>query len=134
MEYVASDDYETTEATEYGLEGVHLAEILTAAGTTLQYFRLDPGASVPAHSHPDGQAGYVVGGVYTIKVKGESFRIGPGEAYALSGGEVHATVNNGSESIEGIDVFHPPRETNWHDDAHSQQSDSTDGRNGPAGQ
>lgn len=82
-----------------------------AAGeeTSVQQFEIEPGATVPEHSHPHEQAGYVAEGELTFLVDGREIVVGPGDSYVLPGGEPHAAENRGEKRVVGIDVFAPPR-------------------------
>src|SRR5262245_38526602 len=82
--------------------------VVGAAGM-LNEVELDPGSTVPLHSHPHEQLGYVVSGEITMTCGGETFVCGPGMAYAIPGGVEHAGTA-GPEGCVAIDVFIPVRE------------------------
>jgi len=105
METFHRSDREVVEV----VDGVHLAELVAGDSMSIQYFRIEPGARVPEHSHHHEQTGYVTDGVLTFLVDGEEFRVGPHDAYALPGGEPHAAENRTDGLVEGVDVFSPPR-------------------------
>lgn len=68
---------------------------------------LAPGAIVPLHQHPNEQLGYVLEGIITLTVGGETHDLGPGSTYLIPGGTPHE-----GSSVDGcvvIDVFSPPR-------------------------
>ena len=54
--------------------------------------------------------GFVYEGTLTLVVDGEEYPCGPGDSFAIPGGEPHAARNDGDETARGIDVFAPPRE------------------------
>jgi quercetin dioxygenase-like cupin family protein len=93
--------------------GVHLAQSAAGERTSLQRFRIDPGAVVPSHGHHHEQAGYVFQGELTFLVGDtedpEEVVVGPGDGYVLAGEEVHGAENRGEETVVGVDVFSPPR-------------------------
>lgn len=109
------------------VEGVYLAQLLAGERTSVQYFRVEAGASVPEHSHDHEQAGYVTQGVLTlvvgegaaVQVNGEpveagEHRVGADDAYLIPGGQPHAAVNRSDGLVEGVDVFAPPRtDAHW---------------------
>lgn len=91
------------------VDGVHLTQGAAGDETSIQRFVIDPGAAVPEHDHPHEQVGTVTSGVLTFFVDGETLRVGPGDTFAIPGGEPHAAANEGDVPVEGVDVFSPPR-------------------------
>lgn len=90
------------------LPGVTRRTLAVTDRLMLVEFRLQAGATVPLHSHPHDQVGYVVSGEVILTVDGQEFRCGPGDAYAIPGGVEHAARAEVDTVL--IDVFHPPRE------------------------
>ncbi|WP_254767137.1 cupin domain-containing protein [Salinilacihabitans rarus] len=116
MERISLADRDPTEA----VEGVHLALLAGAESTNVQHFEIEPGAVVEEHSHPHEQTGFVYEGELTFLVAGEEVVCGPGDSYAIPGGQPHAAENRGEEAVRGVDVFSPPRENpGWQDDGES---------------
>lgn len=118
MDIATREGREVVEA----IEGVHVAELLAGERTSVRYFRIDPGARLPEHSHPQEQVGYVTQGVLTlvvgedgdVEVDGEpvgagEHRLDADDAYLIPGGQPHAAVNRSDGLVEGVDVFAPPR-------------------------
>jgi len=105
MEVNSFDEAETTEA----VPGVHLALLAGGEQMNVQGFAIEPGATVPEHAHPHEQTGHVSEGTLTFVVDGTEFEVGPGDTYAVPGGEPHAAENRGEEPVRGVDVFSPPR-------------------------
>ena len=97
---------DTTEA----VEGVHLAQLATGEEMSVQYFRFEPGASVPLHDHHHEQSGFVYRGELTfVDADGNETVASAGDSYVFPGGEAHAAENRGDEVVEGVDIFSPPR-------------------------
>ena len=112
MEVVPKDDEESTEA----VEGVHLSLLAGADRMNVQHFEIEPGATVPEHSHENEQTGYVTRGTLTFAVDGEEIDVSEGDSYAIPGDEPHAAENRGDEPVEGVDIFSPPRnDPDWKD-------------------
>jgi quercetin dioxygenase-like cupin family protein len=89
---------------------VHLAQLAVGESMSVQYFRIDPGATVPSHEHHHEQAGFVYRGELTFVLDGgEEVVVGAGDSYDLTSHEVHGAENRGDEPIEGVDIFSPPR-------------------------
>ena len=69
---------------------------------------MQPGATVPIHSHTNEQAGYIVKGALIMTIDGETRTLGPGECY-LAPGNVSHGATSGSDGCEIVDIFAPPR-------------------------
>ena len=112
MESAPVSDHDTVEV----VDGVYLTQLTAGAETSIQHFRVEPGATVPEHSHHHEQTGFVFAGTLSFEVAGETVAVGPGESFTLPGDEPHAVANDGDEPAEGIDVFAPPRpDPDWTD-------------------
>ena len=70
---------------------------------------MEPGASVPLHSHPHEQLGYTIEGEIVLTVEGIDHTLHPGDAYALAGGVEHGATA-GPAGCRILDIFHPVRE------------------------
>jgi quercetin dioxygenase-like cupin family protein len=68
-----------------------------------------PGASVPLHSHPHEQLGYMIDGEIVLTVDGVDHTLRPGDAYTLEGGVEHGAIA-GPGGCRILDIFHPIRE------------------------
>ncbi|MFB6132247.1 MAG: cupin domain-containing protein [Halanaeroarchaeum sp.] len=106
MERVSASDVASAEPET----GVHLKLLAGAAAMNVQHFHIEAGATVPEHSHPHEQTGYVVSGEAVFVADGEEISVGPGDSYAIPGGEPHGLENRGDEPVVGVDIFSPPRE------------------------
>lgn len=114
MESVSLSARETVEV----VDGVHLTQLAAGDRTSIQHFHIEPGATVPEHSHEHEQVGYVYRGTMVFDVTGEEFVIGPNESFGIPSDQPHAAYNRGEEPVRGIDVFAPPRPNpDWGDDA-----------------
>ena len=82
------------------------------AGEKLMLVRVEltAGAVVPAHSHAHEQMGYVIAGRVRFHAGGQQAELGPGDMYALAGGEEHGVDVLGNEAAVVLDVFTPIRE------------------------
>ena len=106
MDHVPRESVDSTEA----VDGAHLAQLAAGEEMSVQQFTIEPGATVPEHSHRHEQAGYVAEGTLTfLLADGEEVVYAPGDAYVLAGEEVHGAENRGDVPVEGVDVFSPPR-------------------------
>ncbi len=75
----------------------------------LSVVELDPGSTVPMHSHPHEQAGIVLEGEFDMTIGGDRRRVRKGDMYIIPGGVEHA-VFTGAGGALALDVFHPIRE------------------------
>lgn len=105
MERVGLSDRETVEA----VEQVHLTQLAVGDRTSIQGFEIEAGATVPEHSHPHEQTGFVYEGELTFLVDGEPIPVAVGESFTIPGDEPHAAENRGESDVRGVDVFAPPR-------------------------
>lgn len=95
--------------------GVFLSQLAAGDEMSIQHLRIEPGGTVPKHSHHHEQVGFVYQGEQTfIFENDEAITVGPGETYWLESEEVHGATNRGEEELLAIDVFSPPRTNpNW---------------------
>ena len=105
MDHVSSGAVEFAEP----VEGVQLALLAAGERMSVQRFRIEPGATVPEHSHPHEQVGYLVRGELTFQIDGDKVLVAGGDSYSLASEEPHAVENQSDRVVEGIDVFSPPR-------------------------
>jgi unsaturated pyranuronate lyase len=82
---------------------------LFGAGAMINLIDFEPGATVPAHSHPHEQLGIVLRGMQALVVDGEAHELGPLEGYVLPGGVEHSAYC-GPEGALVLDVFQPVRD------------------------
>jgi len=101
----AGDAREPVEA----VPGVHLTQGATGESMSVQAFRIEPGATVPEHSHHHEQTGFVYEGELTFLVDGTELVVGAGESFTIPGEEPHAAENRGERVVRGVDIFAPPR-------------------------
>jgi mannose-6-phosphate isomerase-like protein (cupin superfamily) len=106
MERETLADNETVEVSE----GVHLTQLAVGERMSIQHLRMEPGGTVPMHSHHHEQLGFVYQGTQTFVFEDDSSAdIDPGESYFLESEQPHAAENRGSEDLLAIDIFSPPR-------------------------
>lgn len=106
MERVALTDLDPSEPAD----GVHLALMAGSESMNVQHFEIEPGAVVEEHDHPNEQTGFIYEGELTFLSDGEEIVCGPGDSYAIPGGQPHGAENRGEETVRGVDIFTPPRE------------------------
>ena len=90
------------------LEGVLLKTLVYGAKTLLVEFRLEEGRSLPSHSHPHEQTGYLVSGRIRFIIGDEKFDTEPGDSWCIPGDVVHAAEILQDSVV--VEVFSPVRE------------------------
>lgn len=90
------------------LEGISRKTLVHGDSTLLAEFKLDGGCTLPVHSHPQEQTGYLVSGHMVLSIDGTEHDLHKGDAWIVPGG-----VEHGAKVIEdciAIEVFSPVRE------------------------
>ena len=106
MEVISHESVDDVEA----VPGVDLAQLAVGDRMSVQHFTIEPGATVPDHSHPNEQLGFLVTGEMAFTVDGERIAVEAGDSYVIPSDEPHSAENTGDEPAVGIEVFSPPRE------------------------
>ncbi len=96
------------------LPGFELAPGATARAlfgerAMLNLVEMEPGATVPAHSHPHEQLGLILRGSMTMAIGGEPHELGELDAYAVPPHVEHGGVAGPAGAVL-LDVFAPVRE------------------------
>jgi quercetin dioxygenase-like cupin family protein len=90
------------------VDGIWIETLVHGEKTHMCRFQLKKGASLPLHSHPHEQTGFVLSGRIVMHIEGKDFDAGPGDAWCIKGGVPHgADVPEDSVIIE---VFSPKRD------------------------
>lgn len=90
------------------IDGIYRKTLANQEELMLVHFRLVKGTTLPMHSHPHVQAGYVVSGKLDFHEKDEKYILEAGDSYI-----VDANVEHGATIMENaivIDSFTPRRE------------------------
>ncbi len=90
------------------LEGIEQKTLVYGEKTLLAEFLLKKGTTLPLHSHPYEQTGYLVKGHIRLSIGGDLNDVKPGDSWCIGGG-----VEHGAEIMEdsvAIEVFSPVRE------------------------
>jgi len=102
IEKRSSDGYRTV------LAGIEQKTLVHGDKTLMVEFRLQQGASLPLHSHPHEQTGYLVTGQIRLTVGADIHEVLPGDSWCIPGDVLHrAEIIEDSVAIE---VFSPVRE------------------------
>lgn len=90
-------------------EGVYLGDLATGERAGMKYWRVEPGATLPAHRHHNEQIGYVISGELVAIAEGEEVLLRPGDSYRFASDEHHGAENRGNEPAVGVGILSPPR-------------------------
>jgi quercetin dioxygenase-like cupin family protein len=89
-------------------KGVEM-RVISGDKMTMVFFRLEPGAQIPEHSHPHEQMGTVLKGSIELIIDKDKRVVNEGNAYHVRSNVIHSGRCLGSIS-EVLEVFSPPRE------------------------
>ena len=87
--------------------GVVMKTLCSGRRTLMTEFRLEGGCTLPGHSHPHEQTGYLVAGHLFLTIGGERHDVRPGDGWCVPGG-----VDHGAEVVAdsvAVEVFSPVR-------------------------
>ena len=90
------------------VDGVELKTLVHGDKTSMHEFRMAKGSSLPLHSHPHEQTGYLVSGKITLAIDSHAHEINPGDSWNIAG-EVEHSVEVHEDSL-AVEVFSPVRE------------------------
>ncbi|MBT3240568.1 MAG: cupin domain-containing protein [Chloroflexi bacterium] len=87
--------------------GFH-ARFVHSENMTLAFWRVEAGASLPAHQHVHEQIANVLEGEFELTLDGETHHLKPGQALLIPSNMPHA--GRAITECRLLDVFHPVRE------------------------
>lgn len=90
------------------IQGIDQKTLVYGDKTLMARFVLGTGSTIPLHSHPHEQTGYLVSGRLRLSVGGEMFDATAGDSWCIPGGVEHR-VEVLEDSV-AIEVFSPVRE------------------------
>ncbi len=75
--------------------------------TLMTEFVMEKGVSLPMHSHPEEQTGYLVSGHMVLTIGDNVYDISPGDSWLIPGGVTHGAKT--LENSVAVEVFSPVR-------------------------
>lgn len=90
------------------VDGIRRKTLAYGANSLMTEFLLEKGTTLPAHSHPQEQTGYLVAGKIILTIGHKKYEVNPGDSWSIPGGTEH-----GAEIVENsvaVEVFAPLRE------------------------
>lgn len=76
---------------------------------SIELTTVGPGGFSPTHVEPHAHVFYVLSGVGEVTVGEEVKEVRPGSVSPIAAGDPHSFRNTGSESLEMLVIYHPPR-------------------------
>jgi quercetin dioxygenase-like cupin family protein len=98
---------DTAEGFLPALPGIERKTVVYGERTLMTVFRMHKGSTLPMHSHPYEQTGYLVSGHVRLTIAGESFDAGPGSSWCIPSDAGHGAEI--AEDSVAIEVFSPVR-------------------------
>jgi quercetin dioxygenase-like cupin family protein len=96
------------EAKQLTFYGVTFDVLAVGEKSMVTKMRYEDSNSVPMHSHPNEQSGYVISGKYRLIIEEQENILTIGDSYSIPANAPHSIEI--VEAGEVIDVFTPPRE------------------------
>ncbi|MGE5397018.1 MAG: cupin domain-containing protein [Chitinophagales bacterium] len=90
------------------VEGVLYQTLAAGSEMMITTMIYEKDAQVPAHAHPEEQAGFVVSGRIELSIGNDVMILSPMDSYVVPGGVLHSAKSLEDSLV--IDVFSPPRE------------------------
>lgn len=75
---------------------------------TLSFVEIQPGVTMPVHSHPHEQITHVLEGELEMTIDGEKLVLTPGTVHVIPGNTPHGAYSR--TAVRLIDAFNPVRE------------------------
>ncbi len=89
------------------LPGIKIKTLVHGEKTLMTKFIMKSGSTLPRHSHPYEQTGYLLKGKIKLSIGENSFEVQPGDSWCIESGMEHsALIIDDSEALE---IFTPPR-------------------------
>ena len=98
----------TAEGYNNPVDGIWQKTLAYGKNTLMTEFILNANSTLPRHSHPHEQTGYLVSGKILLTIGDEKFECHPGDSWCIPGDVAHdAKILEDSIAVE---VFSPVRE------------------------
>ena len=90
------------------LPGIRMKTLCFGERTLMTEFILQRGSTLPMHSHPHEQTGYLVTGHIRLKIGEEEHEAKPGDSWCIPAGVEHGA--HITEDSVAVEVFSPVRQ------------------------
>jgi len=89
------------------LPGIKIKTLVHGEKTLMSKFVMERGSSLPKHSHPYEQTGYLLKGKICLTIGDKSFEVNPGDSWCIECGTGHSAEI--LEDSAALEIFTPPR-------------------------
>ena len=98
----------STDGYQQPVDGVELKTLVHGAKTSMHEFRMKKGGTLPLHSHPHEQTGYLISGKISLAIDSQNHEMNPGDSWNIPGDVEHSVEVH--EDALVVEVFSPVRE------------------------
>jgi len=89
------------------LPGIKIKTLVHGEKTLMTKFVMERGSSLPKHSHPYEQTGYLLRGKIKLSIGEKTFDVNPGDSWLIEAGIEHSAMI--LEESAALEIFAPPR-------------------------
>ncbi|PKL19444.1 MAG: cupin domain-containing protein [Spirochaetae bacterium HGW-Spirochaetae-5] len=89
------------------LPGIKIKTLVHGEKTLMTKFIMNRGSSLPKHSHPYEQTGYLLGGKIKLTIGDDTFEVETGGSWCIDSGVAHSAEI--LEDSSALEIFTPPR-------------------------
>lgn len=89
------------------LPGINIKTLVHGEKTLMTKFVMERGSSLPKHSHPYEQTGYLIQGKIKLFIGEKSYDVNPGDSWCIESGVEHSAQV--LEKSAALEIFAPPR-------------------------
>ncbi len=97
----------TTERYNDILPGIKIKTLVHGEKTLMTKFVMESGSTLPKHSHPYEQTGYLLNGKIRLSIGEKTFDVAPGDSWCIDSGVAHSAEI--LEDSSALEIFTPPR-------------------------
>ncbi len=89
------------------LPGIKIKTLVHGEKSLMTKFLMESGSSLPKHSHPYEQTGYLLSGRIKLSIGEDTFEVKPGDSWCIDSGMTHSAEI--LEDSSALEIFNPPR-------------------------
>jgi quercetin dioxygenase-like cupin family protein len=89
------------------LPGIKIKTLVHGEKTLMTKFIMNSGSSLPKHSHPYEQTGYLLSGKIKLTIGDDTFEVESGGSWCIDSGAAHSAEI--LEDSSALEIFTPPR-------------------------
>lgn len=89
------------------LPGIKIKTLVHGEKTLMTKFIMESGSSLPKHSHPYEQTGYLISGKIRLTIGENTSELNPGDSWCIDSGMAHSAEI--LEDSSALEIFTPPR-------------------------